>query len=70
MAKDSQKPKDNVLELSTSVCPVQGCGKKAARSKFCSEHFQWFKAGIITRDGEKPTDFDKKFQAFMRRKAA
>ncbi|MCB0412322.1 MAG: hypothetical protein KDD22_07340 [Bdellovibrionales bacterium] len=59
----------NIVQM-PSRCPVDKCGKKATRSEFCEEHFIWFKEGLINRKGEKPKDFDKKYQAFMRRKAA
>ena len=29
----------------------------------------WFKAGLVNRRGEKPSDFDKKYQAFLRKQA-
>lgn len=48
-------------------CPVDKCGKKTERSSFCKEHFIWFKEGLVSRKGEKPKDFDKKYQAFARR---
>ena len=60
-------PPQNVAEL-PSRCPV--CNKKASRINFCDEHFLWFKEGLINRQGEKPKDFDKKYQLFMRKKAA
>lgn len=69
MSKD-KKPNnngggDNVVSL--TVCPVEKCGKKASRAEFCNEHFQWFKEGLIARNGEKPKDFDKKYQAYLLR---
>lgn len=69
MAKDAKNPAapqggGNVLTL--TMCPVEKCGKKASRAEFCDEHFSWFKEGLISRKGEKPKDFDKKFQAFLR----
>ena len=54
----------NVVQM-PARCPV--CEKKASRSSFCDEHFIWFKQGLINRKGEKPKDFDKKYQAFMRK---
>jgi hypothetical protein len=27
----------------------------------------WFKEGLVNKKGQKPTDFDKKYQAFMHR---
>ena len=43
-------------------CPAENCGKKPKRMHFCQEHFEWFKEGLINRAGEKPSDFDKKYQ--------
>lgn len=75
MAKENKKKNsggggapNNVVHLAR--CPVSDCGKKPARLGFCAEHFEWFKVGLVTRKGERPSDFDKKFQAFKRRKAA
>lgn len=51
-------------------CPVEACGKAAKKLAFCEEHFVWFKEGLVNKKGETPSDFDKKFQAYKRRKAA
>jgi hypothetical protein len=67
---ENKKPKQemsNVVEM-PKRCPV--CGGKEARAGFCAEHFMWFKEGLINRKGEKPSDFDKKYQSFMRKQAA
>lgn len=79
MSKDAapnseKKPKkqggpSNVVDL-PKRCPAEGCEKKPARSSFCKEHFEWFKAGLINRKGQRPKDFDKKYQAWSRRKNA
>lgn len=50
-------------------CPVDGCAKTGVRINFCQEHFTWFKEGLVTRKGERPTDFDRKYQGFLSRKA-
>ncbi|MCB0343430.1 MAG: hypothetical protein H6626_03340 [Pseudobdellovibrionaceae bacterium] len=68
---DNNGPKNsggsnNVVQL-PQQCPVSQCGKKPKRAGFCDEHFLWFKEGLINRKGEKPSDFDKKYQAFSRR---
>jgi len=74
MAKDNKnQPKqinnlpNNVAEL-PKKCPV--CNGKSQRAGFCDEHFLWFKEGLVNRKGEKPKDFDKKFQNFRRKQAA
>lgn len=54
----------NVLAMPTHCC-VEKCGKKSERMAFCSEHYVWFKEGLVNKKGVRPTDFDKKYQAFM-----
>lgn len=68
---ENKKPQNNnpaphVVER----CPAEDCGKKPKRMHFCEEHFEWFKAGLINRMGQKPSDFDKKYQSYQRKKAA
>ena len=53
-----------------SSCPVEGCKDSVKRFSFCQSHFEWFKEGLVNKRGEKPSDFDKKFAAYQRRKAA
>ncbi len=59
---------NNVVAMGPSHCCVDKCGKKIDRMNFCSEHFLWFKEGLINKKGERPPDFDKKFQSYMSRK--
>jgi hypothetical protein len=61
-------PAENVVSL--SKCKAEGCGKKAEKMDFCAEHFDWFKFGLITKEGKRPVDFDKKYQAYQKRRAA
>ncbi len=71
MAKDKNPPKDgNVVSLTASVCCVEKCGKKADRMNFCPEHYMWFKEGLVSKKGVKPSDFDKKYQDYLMRKKA
>lgn len=56
----------NVVSLSR--CTAQGCGKKTDLLTFCNEHYDWFKFGLINKQGERPTDFDKKFMAYQKHK--
>ncbi len=65
MAKEQGSP-NNVVALPTN-CSVEKCTKKVSRLKFCEEHFVWLKEGLVTKEGKKPNDFDKKFQAFSTR---
>lgn len=68
MGKPNKNP--NQPEVKIERCPADGCGKAAQRMHFCSEHFDWFKAGLVNKMGQRPSDFDKKYQAYTRKKAA
>ncbi|MFN7262459.1 MAG: hypothetical protein ACK5RO_12700 [Pseudobdellovibrionaceae bacterium] len=61
---------NNVVPLQASKCNAEGCKSKPSRAGFCEEHYTWFKEGLITLEGNKAKDFDKKYHAFMRRKSA
>jgi hypothetical protein len=72
MSKDKAKPQappagGNVVPMSTTCC-VEKCTTKADRLGFCKEHYVWFKEGLVNKKGQKPSDFDKKYQAYMLRK--
>lgn len=56
-----------VVNLPTN-CKAEGCKKKSEKMDFCSEHYDWFKWGLLTREGKKPIDFDKKYQAYTKHK--
>jgi hypothetical protein len=60
--------KETVVAL--GQCKSEKCSKKEERMGFCSEHYAWFKAGLINRAGQRPPDFDKKYQAFTHKKKA
>jgi hypothetical protein len=60
---------NNVVSLESAKCCGEGCKKKAEKASFCSEHFTWFKEGLMTKDGHKAPDFDKKYYHFTARKA-
>jgi hypothetical protein len=70
MAKEkgapANPPAGNVVPLNTNCC-VSKCGKKSDRMNFCAEHYTWFKEGLVNKKGERPPDFDKKYQAYMLR---
>ena len=70
-AKEGQSPAgaSNVVPFPTK-CIAEGCSKKPSRMSFCSEHYDWFKFGLITKEGKKPIDFDKKLMAYQRKHAA
>ncbi|OYZ16314.1 MAG: hypothetical protein B7Y39_15805 [Bdellovibrio sp. 28-41-41] len=75
MADKDKKPNlvpNNVVSLSDARCQAEGCKAKHTRASFCAEHFEWFKAGLITKEGKQALDFDKKYQHFMsaKKKAA
>ena len=58
-------------------CACQGCKVTAQRFSFCDEHYEHFKFGLIKKNGEQVSDYDKKYghwlaykQASTARKAA
>lgn len=65
---DKQIP-NNVVQLGSNKCKAEGCKKKPEKADFCAEHFDWFKAGLITKDGVKAQDFDKKFYHYSKKSA-
>jgi hypothetical protein len=58
----------NVTAIGSAKCSCENCNKKSDLQNFCTEHFEWFKWGLVTKEGKRPTDFDKKFQAFTKHK--
>lgn len=52
---------NNVVALGPTKCIAEDCKAKPQKAGFCPEHFEWFKAGLITKDGAKAADFDKKY---------
>lgn len=66
MAKKQSPPSDNVAHLPTR-CVAEGCSQKSTRMNFCAEHFMWFKEGLVNKEGARPSDFDKKYQAYKAR---
>jgi hypothetical protein len=64
---DKQIP-TNVVPLENTKCCGEGCKKKSERAGFCAEHFDWFKAGLITKSGAKALDFDKKYYHYVAKK--
>lgn len=67
---EKQIPNSNVISLENARCTAEGCKKKADKAGFCNEHFEWFKAGLITREGAKASDFDKKYYHYIAKKAS
>ncbi len=70
MAKDKgdSNNSNNVVAIGSITCCVEKCTKKSDKMNFCPEHFMWFKEGLVSKKGERPMDFDKKYQSFLNRK--
>lgn len=67
----SKKPNQNSnVTPMPDRCMAEGCSKSQSKLSFCDEHFLWYKEGLINKKGERPSDFDKKYQLFLRKKAA
>jgi hypothetical protein len=64
---EKQMP-SNVVPLQAAKCTAEDCKKKPARAGFCEEHYEWFKEGLLTMEGYKAKDFDKKYHSWLRRK--
>ena len=60
--------RSNIIQLPKN-CMSDNCQKKPDRLGFCETHFEWFKEGLLKKDGTKPKDFDKKYMQYMRRVA-
>jgi len=60
--------KNTVLAL-PGMCLTEGCKARSEKANFCMEHFDWFKEGLVTKEGRRPSDFDKKFFDYTRRLA-
>lgn len=58
----------NVIQLSAHKCLADNCKAKPTLAGFCNEHYAWFKEGLITKEGHKAKDFDKKYYAYSQRK--
>lgn len=67
---EKQIPNNVVPIGSSGACCAEGCKKKSDRANFCPEHFAWFKAGLVTREGARASDFDKKFYHYSAKKTA
>lgn len=65
-APEKQAPAQ-VVAIGSSSCNAEGCKTKHTRAGFCDEHYMHFKEGLITMDGYKAKDYDKKYHAWMRR---
>jgi len=63
---EKQMP-SNVVPLKAEKCVSEDCKKQPERAGFCNEHYAWFKEGLLTVDGYKAKDFDKKYHAWLRR---
>ncbi len=70
MAKKSSNPNGADVHNLPTNCLAEKCTKRAEKMSFCSEHFMWFKEGLLNRQGHRPPDFDKKYQAYLSRKKA
>ncbi len=42
-------------------CIGEGCKKNAARFGFCAQHYDYYKFGLMRKDGKLVSDYDKKF---------
>jgi len=67
--KTSTQTPAKVVNISDHKCAYIECKKKPDRASFCNEHFDWFKAGLITKNGQKSPDFERKFYNYNKKSA-
>ena len=68
-AKTTETATASVLDK----CVAEGCKTTAKRFSFCDEHYDHFKFGLIKKNGQPVSDYDKKFghyQAWKERTVA
>ena len=47
-------------------CVAGSCKAKPERFGFCSEHYDHFKFGLVTKSGAQVPDYDKKIDHYIR----
>ncbi len=57
-----QGPKPEKTE--SAHCKVKACKHSPGKFGFCTEHFDQFKFGLITKAGEPCADYDKKSEQY------
>lgn len=67
MAK-TQNPNAAAAVPNEHMCRCEDCKKKPEQAGFCTEHYGWFKWGLITMNGERTRDFDKKYPGYLQYK--
>jgi hypothetical protein len=65
-APEKQMP-SNVAAFKSEKCIAEGCKSDPARANFCTEHYTWFKEGLVTMDGYRARYFEKKYHDWLRR---
>lgn len=58
-----------VAEVPAGMCTAQACKSKASRFNFCDEHYDHFKFGLIKKNGEPVSDWEKKIEHYQAYKA-
>jgi hypothetical protein len=57
--KETAKPESTAAVVER--CTSKGCKATAHRFSFCDEHYEHFKFGLIKKNGEPVSDYEKKF---------
>lgn len=58
--------KQNDSVVGASMCKVKGCKHLPSKYSFCKEHFGQFKFGLITKMGEMVSDYEKKYDQYVK----
>ena len=46
-------------------CPVSECKRNEWKFGFCETHYEHFKFGLIKKDGQPVSDYDKKIEHYL-----
>lgn len=57
--------KKNKPDPAAGLCCADGCKGKSKRFSFCDEHYQQFKFGLITKEGDPAADYDRKYEHYQ-----
>ena len=61
----SQQNQNTGAPAGPSKCPAEGCQKSEWKFGFCDTHYEHFKFGLIKKNGQPVSDYDKKFAHYQ-----
>ena len=61
----SKKEQKTTEVAGKTFCTAEGCKTNEWKFSFCGEHYEQFKFGLITKQGKKVSDYEKKIDHYM-----